>query len=188
MSLALTHQFSHQITGYFSQNVILFSDVVYKKFTIFVWNGPYIMDIRSVLWLLMVWCISTRTSVATVLSTHPWVSMGLWVHEKDLNIQHATCCILCFIIRDVFRNEYSQGMPRPISSYHDNPPRIRLIANKESYLPGIDEIPVIGYTGSCSNGNFRLPVTKISLKCGHFSSINCRCCLGSNEIMICVTT
>ena len=74
---------------------------------------------------------------------------------------------IVFIIRDVFRNKYSQGMPRPISSYHDNPLKIRLIAKKHTDLPGrhvpyrnkkngyTDEICIIGNTGSYPNDNFQ---------------------------------
>ena len=39
---------------------------------LYVWFNA--MDIWSVQWLLMPWCFSTRTSLATVLSTHPCVS------------------------------------------------------------------------------------------------------------------
>ena len=40
------------------------------------------MDVWLVLWLLMAWCFSTRTSVATVLSIHPCISSCLWVNNK----------------------------------------------------------------------------------------------------------
>ena len=33
----------------------------------------------SALWTLKDWCFSTRASVATVMSTHPCVSICLWV-------------------------------------------------------------------------------------------------------------
>ena len=42
------------------------------------------MGIWPALWILVVWCVSTRASVATTLSTHPCVSNGLWVNHDDL--------------------------------------------------------------------------------------------------------
>ena len=39
------------------------------------------INILSALWLLMAWCFSTRTSVATVLNTHPYLCSCLWINQ-----------------------------------------------------------------------------------------------------------
>ena len=61
------------------QNVILSHFVVPYKCCISVWNWSNMMNVSSALWILMVWRFSTRTSVATVLSTHPYISSCLGV-------------------------------------------------------------------------------------------------------------
>ena len=43
------------------------------------WSVISITSNDSTLWLLMAWCFSTRTSVATVLGMHPCVFNCLWV-------------------------------------------------------------------------------------------------------------
>ena len=46
---------------------------------IFIWNWSNTMNVQSALWILMAWCLSTRASVATVLTTHPCISQCLRV-------------------------------------------------------------------------------------------------------------
>ena len=65
--------------GHFFQSVILFSNVVHYKCNIFIWNWSNTMNVQSALWMLMAWCFSTRASVATVLTMHPYVSRCLGV-------------------------------------------------------------------------------------------------------------
>ena len=40
------------------------------------------IDVWSATWILVAWCFSTSTPVATVLITHAWVSLSLWVKEN----------------------------------------------------------------------------------------------------------
>ena len=64
---------------HFFSNVISFSDAVHLMCNIFVWNWSNTMNVSSALWILMAWCLSTRASVATVLTMHPCVSRCLRV-------------------------------------------------------------------------------------------------------------
>ena len=66
---------------FFFQNVIIFSNVIPYKCNILAWNWSNTMNIFSALWLLMVWCFSTRASVATLLSMHPSISSCLVVNK-----------------------------------------------------------------------------------------------------------
>ena len=59
---------------------MLFHFLIYS-YNISVWNWSSTMNIWSSLWILMAWWISTKTSVATVLNTHPCVSSCLWVNS-----------------------------------------------------------------------------------------------------------
>ena len=68
--------------GHFFQNVILFSKLLHHKCNIFIWNWSNIMNVSSALWMLMAWCISTRASVATVLTMQPCVSRCLRVNTE----------------------------------------------------------------------------------------------------------
>ena len=70
------------------QNVILFSDAVHYHCNIFVWNWFNAMDTWSALWIPMAWCCSTRTSVATVLSTHPAVYELTWSYSQIWALVH----------------------------------------------------------------------------------------------------
>ena len=45
----------------------------------FLWNVSNVMDIYRALWILMIWCINSRASVATVLNMQPCVPSCLWV-------------------------------------------------------------------------------------------------------------
>ena len=47
-------------------------------------TGPIQGSISSALLILMAWCSCTRASVATVLSTHPWVSSCLWDNRHQV--------------------------------------------------------------------------------------------------------
>ena len=62
---------------FFSFFKIWFSKVVHYKPNISVWNWSTAMYIWLALWILMAWCLGTRVSVATVLSTHPYVPSHL---------------------------------------------------------------------------------------------------------------
>ena len=53
---------------YFSNSLILFI----IKCNIFVWNWSNAINIRSTLWILIVWCFCTKPSIATVLSMLPY--------------------------------------------------------------------------------------------------------------------
>ena len=66
------------------KELIHFSNVFHKKCNIFVCNWSNTMNTWSALWILMAWCLSTRVSVATVLSAHQWVFSCSWV--KACNI------------------------------------------------------------------------------------------------------
>ena len=66
---------------FFFQNVIIFSNVIPYKCNILAWNWSNTMNIFSALWLLMVWCFSTRASVATLLSMHPSISSCVAVNK-----------------------------------------------------------------------------------------------------------
>ena len=55
---------------------VIFYNVPYKYNGI---NWSNAMNIQSALWVLRAWCFSTRASVATVLSLHPFVSRILGV-------------------------------------------------------------------------------------------------------------
>ena len=55
----------------------------------FAWNWSNARNIWPALWVLMAWCFSTRTSVASVLSIHPCVSRFSWVN------MHHRCLIEC---------------------------------------------------------------------------------------------
>ena len=60
-----------------------------QRKNIFVWNWFNTVNIKSVLWILMAWCFSTRASVATVLSmchTFPAV-YGLMVYCIEIIVQ-----------------------------------------------------------------------------------------------------
>ena len=64
---------------FFFHNWVLFSDVHYKYNTI-LWNWLNAMHNWSALWILMAWCFSTKSSVATVLIMNPSISRCLWVN------------------------------------------------------------------------------------------------------------
>ena len=58
--------------------------------SIFIWNRSNTMNVESALWILMAWCFSTRTSVATVLIMHPCISWCLRVKETIHPLQILT--------------------------------------------------------------------------------------------------
>ena len=74
----LSHRFSKIIL--FLNDSSWNSTIVHHKCHIVGWIWSNTMKVSSTLWILMAWCISTRTSVATVLSTHPCVSSYLWIN------------------------------------------------------------------------------------------------------------
>ena len=76
----------------FFQNVIYCSNVILYKYNPSAWNWSSTPNIKSVLWILMTWCFSTRASVATVLSMHMCVSSCLWVKPN-----YAHMCFQLFI-------------------------------------------------------------------------------------------
>ena len=51
----------------------------------------------SKLWILMAWCFSTRTSVVTVLSTHPCFSSWLCVNQIIYNSAESALQKMCSI-------------------------------------------------------------------------------------------
>ena len=63
---------------FFFQSKILVSNVVFCKY-IYAWNLTSTMNIWSVQWIVIAWCLSPRVSIATVLITHPCISSGTWV-------------------------------------------------------------------------------------------------------------
>ena len=87
----------------FFQNIILFSCVVHYKYNISVWNWSNTKIISSALWVLMVWCFSTRASVATLLNTHPCVSSCLGVNTLRLRLMTS-------ILRTTFLNCYQKSL------------------------------------------------------------------------------
>ena len=60
----------------------VFQNVILVSYVMVVWNWSNAMDVYLVLWILMAWCFSTRTSVATVLSMYPCTSSCLWANLK----------------------------------------------------------------------------------------------------------
>ena len=73
--------------GHFFQYVILFPNVVQQKCNIFKWSCSNKLNVKSVLWILMAWCFSTRASVVTVLTRHPCVSRCLRVKLNTLRLE-----------------------------------------------------------------------------------------------------
>ena len=76
---------THKQLGHFSfRNLILFSNVYYKcDFFLRQWSNA--IHIWSALWVLMIWCFSTRASGATVLNMQPYVSRRVWVKTSHGN-------------------------------------------------------------------------------------------------------
>ena len=77
----LTNLFNIALTlkglGHLLQNEVLITNVVQHRCNIFIWNWSNKINIKSALRILMAWCVSSRASVATVLTTHPCVSQCL---------------------------------------------------------------------------------------------------------------
>ena len=61
------------------------------------------MNVQSALWMLMAWCFSTRTSVATVLTTHPCVSRCLG--DKGVNLELIVLTDFMITSREMFSCE-----------------------------------------------------------------------------------
>ena len=87
ISLAIWVSLDHKLIkqsikqmGNFCQNAIWGSNVILYKCDISVWDWPSTMNVWSALWLLMVWCLGSRASVATVLSEHLCISRHLEVN------------------------------------------------------------------------------------------------------------
>ena len=69
---------------------------------------------KSALWILMAWCFSIMTAVATVLITHPCVSSHLWVNNKELNVFQTSLPLLN--IHAICLNHWAWEMPICISN------------------------------------------------------------------------
>ena len=65
----------------FFQSLISFTNAVCHRFNIFLRKWLNMMHVCSALWVLMVWHFSTRTSVATVLSTYPCVFIYMYIYD-----------------------------------------------------------------------------------------------------------
>ena len=65
------------------QNAGVLVVLVPHRCNIFVGNWSNTISLYSALWLLMAWCFSTRTAVATMLIKHPCVSSHLWVNRTE---------------------------------------------------------------------------------------------------------
>ena len=60
---------------------ILVLNRVCCKCDFFIWNWSSGISILSALWLLMAWCIRTKSTVATRLISHPCISSCFWIEE-----------------------------------------------------------------------------------------------------------
>ena len=90
----IKHMFNTYQLGYVFQTVILDSNIVCSKHVwmyCFVWNRSNAIDAKSVRWLLIIWCFSTRASVATVLMLHSCVSNYLWVNLFSISPVYWIC-------------------------------------------------------------------------------------------------
>ena len=67
------------------------------------------MDIYSALWLLMSWCFSTRTSVATVLIMCPWISICLWIKS---------CIYVSLSEKELTLLVLTRNIPGELGQYH----------------------------------------------------------------------
>ena len=76
---------------FFLQCDIIFS-CCSQQIPISAWNHSNTMNILSAWWVLITWCLSTRASVATVLSKHPCISSCLWVKQTSKATRATVFC------------------------------------------------------------------------------------------------
>ena len=69
---------------------ISFSNVIPHQCNITLWNRVSLINFQSALWILMAWCFSTRTLVATLLSMHLCVSSGILCLYAHANARVST--------------------------------------------------------------------------------------------------
>ena len=103
--------------GSFFFNVISISRVVHSKSNIFVCIFGSTTNTKSILWLLMAWCFSTRSSVATVLITHPCISSCSWINRWHIRLPDTSTSHLQTLEPSMITSMIILGHQMPMSQF-----------------------------------------------------------------------